>query len=213
MVDKREFTPVYLDYWDVSGKRRAFALREFTQPEDRAVVGSIALLVGGTLLDGTAHIENQLPRDFALSHLEDVHEPHFNLRVSRPGPIPGSRNFEGHDAVVYDTILGREALEEFEAHVAHRCEELAVVLRNGLFPREGSIEAVKGWRIPDDVVGIEVERGFDLVDGLTVKVLLDALQVSSNPVIVHRFLLLCRLPRLVRRRATHGPAEPKARQR
>ena len=47
-----------------------------------------------------------------------MEEPHFNLRLNRPGPIFSSGDFERHDAVVNNTVFGREALEELEADIA-----------------------------------------------------------------------------------------------
>src|SRR5262249_24561882 len=114
---------------------------------------------------------------------------HLNLLVDRPGPISRSGDFKRHDAVVNNTVFRREALEELDADVAHGFEEFAVVLRNILLSGEGSIQAIEGRSVPDDVVGVKVERRFDFIDSLTVKVLLDARQVSSNTVLIHRFLL------------------------
>jgi hypothetical protein len=116
-----------------------------------------------------------------------VDEPHFNFRVNRPGPISTPSNFERHHAVVNNTVFGREALQALEADVAHGCEEFKVVLRNILLSGERSIQAIEGRSIPDDVVGVKIERRFDFIDYLTMKVLFHACQVASNTVVVHRF--------------------------
>jgi hypothetical protein len=73
--------------------------------------------------------------------------------------------------------------------VAHGCEEFAVVLGNNLLSGARSIQTTEGRSFPNDVVGVKVERRFDFIDGLAVKVLLHARQVSGNPVVVHRYLL------------------------
>jgi hypothetical protein len=98
-----------------------------------------------------------------------------------------SDNFERHYAVVDNTVFGREALQALEADVAHGCEEFIVVLRNILLSGERSIQAIEGRSIPDDVVGVKIERRFDFIDYLTMKVFFHAFQVSSNTVVVHRF--------------------------
>jgi len=112
-----------------------------------------------------------------------VDEPHFNLRIKRPGPISSSGDFERHDAVVNNAVFGRETLEALEANVAHGCEEFAVVLRNIMLSGERSIQAIEGRSVPDDVVGVKVERRFDFINGLTVEVFFHARQVSSNTVV------------------------------
>ena len=71
----------------------------------------------------------------------------------------------------------------------HGCEEFPVVLRNILLSGERSIQAIEGRSVPDDVLGVKVERRFDFIDSLTVKVLTHTRQVSSNSIVVHRFLI------------------------
>jgi len=44
-----------------------------------------------------------------------VDEPHFNLGVNRPGPIPTSGDFERHHTIVNNSVFGREASDGLEA--------------------------------------------------------------------------------------------------
>jgi hypothetical protein len=59
-------------------------------------------------------------------------------------------------------------------------EEFIVVLRNILLSGERSIQAIEGRSIPDDVVGVKIERRFDFIDYLTMKVLFHACEVSCG---------------------------------
>jgi pimeloyl-ACP methyl ester carboxylesterase len=66
-----------------------------------------------------SHVEHQFARDFPIPHLEDVHQPHFDLRPDGKMPIAVADHLERHEAVVDDAILSREALQEGEPDVTH----------------------------------------------------------------------------------------------
>jgi hypothetical protein len=72
-----------------------------------------------------------------------VDKPHFNLRINWRRPKSSSGDFERYDAVVENTVFGREALEGLEVDVAHGREEFEIVLRKILLSRKDRFRPLK----------------------------------------------------------------------
>ena len=136
----------------------------------------------------TSHVENDLPCDLSVAHLEDVDQSHFHFAADRKMPISIFGHLKSNRAVVHHTILGSDALEWLKGHIAHGRPELPIIILDRLLPRERSVKTVRCRCLPNDIVGECRKCGLHVVQRLTVKMVHNGRQILSYSFFVHILL-------------------------
>jgi hypothetical protein len=79
-----------------------------------------------------------------------VNQTHFNLlSAGKVRPTTITHHLESREAIVHDTIIGSESLEELKLHIPHRRPQFTIELGYLLLSRKRAIEAIESARFED----------------------------------------------------------------